>query len=73
MFPTRAASALQRLKAIAHLYGRRMYEMMTAYWPTADEQPSAPPWEVEYAGIWKRVLKVVFSKTLERVDWNRGW
>src|SRR5262249_5319519 len=53
-----------------HLYGRRFYELMAAYWPTADENPSAPRYEVEYARIWKSVTKVVFSKTLQRVDWN---
>ena len=53
-----------------HLYGRRMYELMVDYWPTADQNPSAPPWEVDYANIWKAVPKLVFSKTLETVNWN---
>jgi dihydrofolate reductase len=53
-----------------HLYGRRMYDLMVAYWPTADQNPSAPPYVLEYAHIWNAVLKVVFSKTLETVDWN---
>jgi dihydrofolate reductase len=52
------------------LYGRRMYELMTAYWPTADGAPSAPDYEVDYARIWKEKPKVVFSKTLEKVEWN---
>ena len=53
-----------------HLYGRRFYELMTAYWPDADNNPAAPAHEAEYARIWKSVPKVVFSKTLERADWN---
>lgn len=53
-----------------HLYGRRMYEQMAAFWPTADEDPSAPPYVVEYARIWKDMPKVVFSKSLDRVGWN---
>lgn len=53
-----------------HLYGRRMYELMAAFWPTADENPAAPDYVVEYARIWKSVKKIVFSKTLQRVDWN---
>ena len=53
-----------------HLYGRRMYELMAAYWPTADENPSAPAYEVQYTKIWKSKPKVVFSKTLDRVGWN---
>lgn len=52
------------------LYGRRMYELMVAYWPTADEDPSAPTFIVEYAHLWKRVLKIVFSSTLDTVEWN---
>jgi dihydrofolate reductase len=47
-----------------------MYELMAAYWPTADEKPSAPPYEAEYARLWRAVPKVVFSSTLEKVDWN---
>lgn len=53
-----------------NLYGRHMYELMSAFWPTADENPSAPSYVIEYARIWKKASKVVFSKTLDRVDWN---
>jgi dihydrofolate reductase len=53
-----------------HFYGRRLYENMAAYWPTADENPSAPKVEVEYARIWKTMEKIVFSKTLKTVGWN---
>jgi dihydrofolate reductase len=52
------------------LYGRRMYEIMADYWPTADQDHSAPGVIIEYAQIWKPIPKVVFSSTLERVDWN---
>lgn len=51
-----------------HLYGRRVYETMVAYWPTADEDPSASPFDVEYARIWKERRKLVFSRTLRRVE-----
>jgi dihydrofolate reductase len=54
----------------AFLYGRRMYELMVDYWPTAEADPSATPAMLEFARIWKDKPKVVFSKTLERVDWN---
>lgn len=54
----------------AAFYGRRLYENMSAYWPTANEDPSATPEVAEYAGIWKSMPKVVFSRTLERVGWN---
>jgi dihydrofolate reductase len=52
------------------LYGRKLYELMSAYWPTADASPEAAPAEVEYAAIWREKPKVVFSRTLDRVDWN---
>src|SRR5260370_27491452 len=53
-----------------HLYGRRLYENMAAYWPTADENPSAPQPVVEYAKIWKNIPNIVFSQTLVPVAWN---
>jgi dihydrofolate reductase len=53
----------------AHLCGRRLYEVMT-YWETADENPSAPEHELEFARIWEKMPKIVFSKTLEKVEGN---
>jgi dihydrofolate reductase len=53
----------------AHLYGRRLYEVMT-YWETADQNPSLPEHELEFARIWKDTPKIVFSKSLEKVDGN---
>ncbi len=53
----------------AQLYGRRLYEVMR-YWETADERPSAPAHELEFARIWKETPKLVFSKTLEQVEGN---
>jgi dihydrofolate reductase len=52
-----------------HLCGRRLYEVMT-YWETADQNPSADEVELEFAGIWKPLPKVVFSNTLEQVVGN---
>lgn len=52
------------------LYGRRLYEVMADFWPTADADPSAPDYIVEFARIWKDKPKIVFSKTLEKVEWN---
>jgi len=53
----------------AQLCGRRLYEVM-AYWETAEENPSAPEHELEFARIWKNLPKIVFSKTLEKVEGN---
>jgi dihydrofolate reductase len=52
------------------LYGRRMYQLMAQFWPTADEDPAAPSFIIEYSRIWKKTPKIVFSQTLEHVDWN---
>ena len=53
----------------AHLYGRRLYEVMRA-WETVDEKSSVPEPELEFAKIWKDTPKIVFSRTLERVEGN---
>ena len=53
-----------------YLYGRRLYALMAAYWPTADANPAAPGYEAEFARIWRDMPKLVFSKTLEKVEWN---
>lgn len=50
------------------LYGRRLYETMVAHWPTADKDPNAPDYEVEYARIWQSKERIVFSNTLTQVD-----
>jgi dihydrofolate reductase len=52
-----------------HLCGRRLYETMV-YWETAGENPSAEDYELEFARIWKELPKIVFSKTLEKVEGN---
>lgn len=52
----------------ASLYGRRVYELMAAYWPTAADDPAATDTMREFGRIWNPMPKVVFSTTLERVD-----
>lgn len=54
----------------ASLYGRRLYELMADYWPTGDSDPQATAAEREFAAIWRDMPKIVFSSTLEKVDWN---
>jgi dihydrofolate reductase len=53
----------------AQLMGRRLYEAMLV-WETLGDDPAAGPVEVEFASIWKPLPKVVFSRTLERVEGN---
>lgn len=52
------------------LSGRVNWELMAAFWPTADADPASPPWMREFAGIWREMPKLVFSRTLERAGWN---
>jgi dihydrofolate reductase len=52
------------------LYGRKLYELMSGHWPTAEQAPDVTPVEADYARVWLAMPKVVFSKTLESVDWN---
>jgi dihydrofolate reductase len=54
----------------ASLYGRRMYELMADAWPAVETDPSATPAMLEFAGIWKELPKIVFSRTLESVGPN---
>ena len=49
----------------ADLYGRRMYEIMAGYWPTALEDSTATPVEREFAQIWNALPHIVFSRTLD--------
>lgn len=54
----------------AFLDGRVTYELMAEYWPTADRDPSSSAPVADFARIWRDMPKFVFSKTLERADWN---
>lgn len=52
------------------LYGRRIYELMSAHWPTAEEDPGISDVERDFARVWNPMPKVVFSTTLGSVDGN---
>lgn len=54
----------------AFLHGRVVYQNMAAYWPTADEDPACTPRVAAFARLWRGMPKFMFSKTLERADWN---
>lgn len=44
--------------------GRVTYQLMEEFWPTADQDPDSTPAMAEFAGIWRRLPKFVFSRTL---------
>jgi dihydrofolate reductase len=54
----------------AFLSGRVTHELMAGFWPTADADPDSTETMREFAGIWRDMPKIVFSRTLERADWN---
>jgi len=61
----------EQLKGMgAFLSGRVTYELMAAVWPTADSDPSSTKPMIEFARIWLDMPKIVYSKTLQRADWN---
>jgi dihydrofolate reductase len=47
------------------LYGRKTYELMESYWPTAADQPDATKHDIEHSKWYKHARKVVLSKTLK--------
>ncbi|EME54149.1 dihydrofolate reductase family protein [Amycolatopsis decaplanina] len=56
-------------RADTFVYGRRVWEMMSSFWPRA-ESLSDDPHDLRFAPIWRKTPKIVFSRTLEEADWN---
>jgi dihydrofolate reductase len=56
--------------ASAFVEGRRIFELMAAYWPTAHEDPNATPAMLEWQPLWVETPKIVFSRTIESAEWN---
>jgi dihydrofolate reductase len=50
-----------------NLYGRRLWDVMAAYWPTGESNPASTEPMREFARIWNATQKVVFSTELESV------
>ena len=53
-----------------YLYGRRLYETMSAFWPFVKEDESEAEVIKQYSRQWNAKEKIVFSNTLTQVDWN---
>ncbi len=54
------------------ILGRVTYESFAGSWPYVPDKPDAHPGEVAYARMLNAMRKVVFSKTLEKVEWNNS-
>jgi dihydrofolate reductase len=52
------------------LYGRKTFEMMEGYWPTAADKPNASKHDIEHSAWYKTAKKVVLSKTLDASDFE---
>jgi len=50
------------------LYGRATFQLMESYWPTAADRPNASRHDIEHSLWYKRVFKVVMSKTMKGKD-----
>jgi dihydrofolate reductase len=53
------------------VYGRRLFEVMNAYWPTADSDPTATGPMLEFGRIWNAKPKVVVSRSMHEAP--PGW
>jgi dihydrofolate reductase len=60
----------QTASAEVALYGRRMWEVMSAHWPTGETDPNSTAAMREFARIWNRQPKIVFSSSLTSVEHN---
>src|SRR5258708_2542026 len=52
------------------LYGRITFQMMESYWPTAGQNPTATKHDIEHSNWVNNALKIVFSKSLKKTDWE---
>ena len=50
------------------LYGRKTYEMMEGYWPTAADKPNASQHDIQHSAWYAKVHKLVLSTTLKETD-----
>ena len=54
------------------LYGRITYQLMESYWPTVVENPTGNKAEDDFAVLIDNVPKMVYSRTLQQVDWKNS-
>lgn len=54
------------------IWGRGTYQMMHSYWSSVPSDPSATEYELNHAEWIEKTAKIVFSKTLDEVDWNNS-
>jgi dihydrofolate reductase len=52
------------------IYGRITYQLMESYWPSVVESPTGNLATDEFAVSIDNISKIVFSRTLQNVDWK---
>ncbi len=52
------------------IFGRVAYQLLANYWPTAASDPNITPGELAFAKTINPLPKIVYSHTLQKVDWN---
>ena len=66
--------AIEQLKATdLYLWGRRVYQLMEAYWPKAADDPSTSKDDRDIADLLNNTKKIVFSRTLNEVSEAENW
>lgn len=66
--------AVEQLKETGlFLWGRRTYQLMEGFWPKAAEDTSMSKENLEIANLINNIDKIVFSKTLEKVEEKENW
>ncbi|MHB8598498.1 MAG: dihydrofolate reductase family protein [Ktedonobacteraceae bacterium] len=54
------------------ILGRVTYQSFAGSWPHVPENPAASKGEIEYAHKLNAMRKIVFSRTLDTVEWNNS-
>jgi dihydrofolate reductase len=52
------------------LWGRTTYQLMESYWPAIVKNPTGNKPEDEFSVLIDNISKIVFSRTLKKVDWK---
>jgi len=54
------------------IYGRTTYQLMETYWPSVVKNPTGNKPADEFAVLIDNISKIVYSRTLQQVDWKNS-
>lgn len=52
------------------IWGRKTYQLMESFWPSVVKEPTGDKPIDDFAVLIADIPKIVYSRTLQRVDWN---